>query len=204
MQRHLVQSLVRGALLGHPDLGMAGGHRCGDLRRVGGGHEPHDHTGMLGAEAADDRGNRIGREGRERRHVEVARDQARDGGDGGGRRLDVAQCLAGRLEQRLARGRQRRAPPPPHEQVGAQLGLELPDASDTAGWATWAARAPAVKLPWSATARNRPRRRRSIRKRYLLLAICRIVGCRFTPIGPDRPVDPLCGRCDARFTVAVC
>ena len=127
MERHLVQSLVRGALLGHPDLGMAGGHRRGDLRRIGGGHEPHDHTGMLGAEAADDRGHRIGREGRERRHVEVTGDQAGDGRDGRGRRLDVAQRLAGRIEQRLARGRQRRAPPAPHEEVGAQLGLELPD-----------------------------------------------------------------------------
>ncbi len=78
-------------------------------------------------EAPHQRGERIDREGGEGAEVEVPGGETGDRLDRGAGRLDVAQGLAGRAHQCLARGGEHEPAPHPVEEGRAQLGLQLPD-----------------------------------------------------------------------------
>ena len=113
--------------LGDPELDVAGPDHGEELRGVVGVGELHDDAGMGGPERADEGSRRVDGERGQAAECEVPGLEPAHGHDGGARGLDVAQGLAGGLEQRLARGRQPHPAPDPVEERHPELGLEGPD-----------------------------------------------------------------------------
>jgi len=110
---------------GDADLDVARGDHRDEGGAVGGIGEADGHVGVRDPEPPDEGGERVDRERRKGREIEVPGSDAGDGLHGGARGLDVAERLAGRADQCLARRGEHQPAADPVEQQCAQLGLEL-------------------------------------------------------------------------------
>ena len=100
------------------------GHQIGGV--IGGG-EVDDHTRMCGTEPADETGQRVGCQSRQRAQGKRATLETRDGSDFRPGGLDVAQHLTSRAHECGAGGSQTDSSPEPLEQLDAKLVFELFD-----------------------------------------------------------------------------
>lgn len=104
------------------------------------------HLGVGVAEAAEQAGQRLHHQGRQRHQIQMAGTQSLDLGDSGVDGGQVAKDLAGGTDQRLARQGQGDPPAEPVEQLHPSSRSSVRMAWDSDGWATCAAAGRRLRL----------------------------------------------------------